>query len=309
MRRIYADYEAAKERVGAWDFEDLLLKLADLLDEHPEAVDRLRARFRSLTVDEYQDVNPLQQALLEHWTGPEQNICVVGDDYQTIYAFTGASPDWLLRFPERFPDATVVRLEESYRSTPPVLELANALVPPLGGFDKHLRATCRATGRTRRLAHCRRRRRGRYVVAGRAAARLKARAVEGDGGAVSHQRALGGLRGGARPQRECPTRCTTARSCGDRPTRRARPAAARRRHRTDVARAVVEVTDAIGYLLDGIGDDAGEEEATRQADLGGSERSRPSTRGWPATEHVSRASLPSSSTGSLQNARAGACSS
>jgi DNA helicase-2/ATP-dependent DNA helicase PcrA len=140
MRRIFTDYEAAKQRVGAWDFEDLLLKLADLLDEQPEAVNRLRARFRSITVDEYQDVNPLQQALLDHWTGPDENICVVGDDYQTIYGFTGASPDWLLKFPERFPNATVVRLEESYRSNPPVLELANRLVPKLGGFEKQLRS-------------------------------------------------------------------------------------------------------------------------------------------------------------------------
>jgi DNA helicase-2/ATP-dependent DNA helicase PcrA len=140
MQRIYEGYERAKERVGAWDFEDLLLQLANLLDEHPEAVARLRSRFRALTVDEYQDVNPLQQALLDHWTGPDADVCVVGDDYQTIYAFTGASPSWLLEFPERFPHATVVRLEESWRSNPPVLELANRLVPHLGGFEKQLRS-------------------------------------------------------------------------------------------------------------------------------------------------------------------------
>jgi DNA helicase-2/ATP-dependent DNA helicase PcrA len=140
MQRIYAEYERAKEVVGAWDFEDLLIHLADLLDAHPEAVERLRARFRAITVDEYQDVNPLQQALLDHWTGAEHDICVVGDDYQTIYAFTGASPEWLLRFPDRHPGATVVRLEESYRSHPPVLDLANRLVPHLGGFEKVLRS-------------------------------------------------------------------------------------------------------------------------------------------------------------------------
>ena len=140
MQRTYAEYERAKLQLGAWDFEDLLGKLADLLDTHPEAGDRLRARFRALTVDEYQDVNPLQQALLDHWTGPDRDVCVVGDDYQTIYAFTGASPRWLLEFPTRHPDATVVRLEESYRSHPPVLELANRLVPKLGGYEKHLRS-------------------------------------------------------------------------------------------------------------------------------------------------------------------------
>ncbi len=140
MQRIYAAYETDKRRHGAWDFEDLLLRLADLLDERAEAVERLRTRFRALTVDEYQDVNPLQQALMDHWTGPDHDVCVVGDDYQTIYAFTGASPRWLLEFPDRFPDAKVFRLEESYRSTPPVLELANRLVPKLGGFEKHLRS-------------------------------------------------------------------------------------------------------------------------------------------------------------------------
>ena len=100
---IYAGYEAAKEQVGAWDFEDLLWQLADLLDEHPEAAARLRARFRALTVDEYQDVNPLQQALLDHWTSEDADLCVVGDDYQTIYAFTGASPSWLLELPAALP--------------------------------------------------------------------------------------------------------------------------------------------------------------------------------------------------------------
>ncbi|MCB0879579.1 MAG: ATP-dependent DNA helicase UvrD2 [Thermoleophilia bacterium] len=140
MQRIYAGYERAKANVGAWDFEDLLIKLADLLDERPEAAERLRARFKAITVDEYQDVNPLQQALLDHWTGESGDICVVGDDYQTIYAFTGASPRYLLDFPTRHPDATVVRLEESYRSHPPVLELANRLVPRLGGFEKQLRS-------------------------------------------------------------------------------------------------------------------------------------------------------------------------
>jgi DNA helicase-2/ATP-dependent DNA helicase PcrA len=139
MQRIFEDYERAKQRAGAWDFEDLLGRLADLLDEHPAAAERLRARFRALTVDEYQDVNPLQQALLDHWTSADADICVVGDDYQTIYAFTGASPSWLLEFPTRHPDATVVRLEESYRSTAPVLELANRLTPQLGGFEKQLR--------------------------------------------------------------------------------------------------------------------------------------------------------------------------
>jgi DNA helicase-2/ATP-dependent DNA helicase PcrA len=90
-------------------------------------------------------VNPLQAGLLERWLGPRDDLCVVGDDYQTIYAFTGASPEHLLTFTKRFPDATVVRLEDNYRSTPEILELANRLAPHLGGFRKTLRAT-RASG-------------------------------------------------------------------------------------------------------------------------------------------------------------------
>ena len=105
----------------------------------------LRDRYRAFTVDEYQDVNLLQQTLLDLWLGARDDLCVVGDDYQSIYAFTGASPEWLLGVAGRFPGAAVVRLEENYRSTPQVLELANRLVPRLGGAEKVLRAT-RADG-------------------------------------------------------------------------------------------------------------------------------------------------------------------
>src|SRR5207248_11028744 len=91
--------------------------------------------------DEYQDVNLLQQALLEHWLGDRDDLCVVGDDYQSIYAFTGAGPEHLLALPARFPHATVVRLETNYRSTPQVLALANKLVPRLGGAEKTLHPT------------------------------------------------------------------------------------------------------------------------------------------------------------------------
>ena len=91
-------------------------------------------------MDEFQDVNPLQAGLLERWLGARDDLCVVGDDYQTIYAFTGASPEHLLDFTRRFPHATVVRLEENYRSTPEVLDLANRLAPRLGGLRKTLRS-------------------------------------------------------------------------------------------------------------------------------------------------------------------------
>src|SRR5205823_8850800 len=110
-------------------------------DEHPAALAQVRARFRAFTVDEFQDVSPLQVELLDRWLGDGQDLCVVGDDYQTIYTFAGATPSYLLGFAERFPRARVIGLETNYRSTPQVLALANRLVPRLGGFPKTLVAT------------------------------------------------------------------------------------------------------------------------------------------------------------------------
>jgi DNA helicase II / ATP-dependent DNA helicase PcrA len=141
MLGVYDGYERRKQRTGRLDFEDMLGLAVRLFDEHPAATDEVRARIAAVTVDEYQDVNPLQQALLERWLGGRDELCVVGDDYQTIYSFTGASPEHLLGFPDRYPNATVVRLEENHRSSPQVLTVANALARHLGGFAKELRAT------------------------------------------------------------------------------------------------------------------------------------------------------------------------
>ena len=138
MHRIYEGYEDRKQRTGKLDFEDMLGLAIRLFDQHPAAVEDVRARVHTITVDEYQDVNPLQQALLDRWLGERDEICVVGDDYQTIYSFTGASPSHLLSFPERYPNATIVRLEENYRSSPQILTVANALARHLGGFAKEL---------------------------------------------------------------------------------------------------------------------------------------------------------------------------
>jgi DNA helicase II / ATP-dependent DNA helicase PcrA len=140
MLRIYDGYERRKRAMGRLDFEDMLGLALRLLDDHPDAADAVRSRFSAFTVDEFQDVNPLQAGLLDRWLGDRDDLCVVGDDYQTIYAFTGASPEHLLDFTRRFPHATVVRLEENYRSSPEVLELANRLAPRLGGIRKTLRA-------------------------------------------------------------------------------------------------------------------------------------------------------------------------
>ena len=140
MHRVYLQYERHKAAEGLCDFEDLLDRAVRLYDRDDRALETFRRRYRAFTVDEYQDVNLLQQALLDHWLGDRDELCVVGDDYQSIYAFTGAGPEHLLAVPAGFPHATLVRLEENYRSTPQVLEFANRLVPKLGGAEKVLRS-------------------------------------------------------------------------------------------------------------------------------------------------------------------------
>jgi DNA helicase-2/ATP-dependent DNA helicase PcrA len=140
MLRVYHRYEERKRSEGLMDFEDLLERAIELYaDEHATAA--FRERYLAFTVDEYQDVNLLQQTLLDRWLGERDELCVVGDDYQSIYGFTGATPEHLLHVAERFPHAELIRLEENYRSTPQVLALANRLVPELGGAAKVLRAT------------------------------------------------------------------------------------------------------------------------------------------------------------------------
>jgi len=141
MLRVFDGYERRKQTNGTLDFEDMLGLAIQMFDEHPAAAEAIRERFHAFTVDEYQDVNPLQATLLDRWLGDREDLCVVGDDYQTIYSFTGASPDHLLGFTERFPSATVVRLERNYRSTPQILGFANELAAHLGGFRKTLEAT------------------------------------------------------------------------------------------------------------------------------------------------------------------------
>ena len=134
MHTVYREYERRKAQRGEIDFEDLLELAIRLFETDEQARADLRDRYRAFTVDEYQDVNLLQQTLLDLWLGPRDDLCVVGDDYQSIYAFTGRlAAVAARRVEQRFPHAAVVRLEENYRSSPQVLELANRLVPRLGG--------------------------------------------------------------------------------------------------------------------------------------------------------------------------------
>jgi DNA helicase-2/ATP-dependent DNA helicase PcrA len=141
MLRVFREYERRKAGEGLIDFEDLLELTVQMFEQNGAARETFRAQYQAFTVDEYQDVNLLQQTLLDFWLGERDDLCVVGDDYQSIYSFTGAGPEHLLGVPARFPQALVVRLEENYRSTPQVLALANKLVPNLGGAEKTLRPT------------------------------------------------------------------------------------------------------------------------------------------------------------------------
>jgi DNA helicase-2/ATP-dependent DNA helicase PcrA len=140
MARVFADYERAKTRAGRIDFDDLLAGTIELLETDEDAAAMIRARKSWFSVDEYQDTNPHQQRLLELWAGTSHDICVVGDEDQTIYTFTGASSSYLTGFAGRHVGARVVALTENYRSTPQILGFANRLLAG-DGRSKSLTAT------------------------------------------------------------------------------------------------------------------------------------------------------------------------
>ncbi|GAB3872413.1 ATP-dependent DNA helicase UvrD2 [Kibdelosporangium lantanae] len=125
---VYQSYEKLKNKARLLDFEDLLLHTSAVLEDHRQVADEFRDRYRCFVVDEYQDVTPLQQRVLDGWLGNRDDLTVVGDANQTIYSFAGASPRPLLEFTRRFPEAAVVRLERDYRSTPQVVDLANQVI-------------------------------------------------------------------------------------------------------------------------------------------------------------------------------------
>jgi len=125
---LLAEYDAVKQRNGVIDFSDLLLIMSAAIERYSDVGEEVRSRYRHFVVDEYQDVSPLQQRMLDAWLGERQDLCVVGDANQTIYSFAGATPQHLLGFRARFPSAVVVRLERDYRSTPQVVGLANRLM-------------------------------------------------------------------------------------------------------------------------------------------------------------------------------------
>jgi DNA helicase-2/ATP-dependent DNA helicase PcrA len=139
---VYRDLDGALRAANAVDFDDLLVLPVRLLDEYPAVRDQLARRFRYILVDEYQDTNRAQYRLVRLLAGPHGNVCVVGDDDQSIYGWRGADIRNILDFTRDFPSAGVVRLEENYRSTPPILALANQVISAnTGRMGKTLRPT------------------------------------------------------------------------------------------------------------------------------------------------------------------------
>ena len=136
VAKVYNNYERLKthrDGTALLDFDDLLLHTAAAIENDAAVAQEFRDRYRCFVVDEYQDVTPLQQRVLDAWLGERDDLTVVGDANQTIYSFTGATPKFLLDFSRRFPEATVVRLERDYRSTPEVVSLANRVIAAARG--------------------------------------------------------------------------------------------------------------------------------------------------------------------------------
>jgi len=138
-------YEKLKDERRQMDFEDVLLACAGMIEAEPRVAAAVREQYRHFTVDEFQDVSPLQHHLLELWVGERHDLCVVGDASQTIYSFTGADASFLLDFPHRHEDARLVRLETNYRSSEPILAVANELMRDRPG-SLHLHAAKGADG-------------------------------------------------------------------------------------------------------------------------------------------------------------------
>lgn len=264
MQRVYGEYERRKADLGQLDFEDLLERTIQMFTRDARARERFRERYRAFTVDEFQDVNLLQQTLLDLWLGDRDDLCVVGDDYQSIYGFTGATPKYLLAVPQRFEHATTVTLERNYRSSPQVLALANRLSPRLGGAPKKLEPT-RPDGPEPSL---------RPWVDGADEARGLAswvRGLVGQGVALEeiailyrrnassedYERALTDAR--------IPYRVRGSAFLG-RPAARRIVRVLERATEADAAGAVEQAALADGWL-ETPGDDLGDQEATRQADL------------------------------------------
>ena len=137
VAKVYQAYETLKHQERVIDFEDVLLLTVGMLEEDRDVRERIRDQYRYFTVDEYQDVSPLQQRLLNLWLGNREDLCVVGDAAQTIYSFAGASSQFLLGFSHRYPKAPVIRLTRGYRSTPEIIAMANKILKEGASHHDH----------------------------------------------------------------------------------------------------------------------------------------------------------------------------
>src|SRR4051812_48902766 len=138
--RVFGSYEEAKRGQGRMDMEDVLLLTAGMLADDERVAAQVRRQYKWFVVDEFQDVSPIQSALLELWLGGRDELCVVGDPAQTIYSFAGANADYLRDFPARFPGTTSVELVRNYRSTPQVVDAANTLLAGTSSRSVDLRS-------------------------------------------------------------------------------------------------------------------------------------------------------------------------
>ena len=128
IAKIFRKYEEEKTRAGALDFDDLLLKELELLQKHPEIRKKWQEKFKHILVDEYQDTNHVQYNIVKLLTNDKKNVCVVGDDWQSIYSWRGADFMNILNFEKDFPGAKVIKLEQNYRSTGNILEAAQKII-------------------------------------------------------------------------------------------------------------------------------------------------------------------------------------
>jgi DNA helicase-2/ATP-dependent DNA helicase PcrA len=140
VARVFSSYEEVKRAQGRMDMEDVLLLTAGMLAEDERVAAQVRRQYKWFVVDEFQDVSPIQSALLDLWLGGRDELCVVGDPAQTIYSFAGANADYLRDFPQKFAHTTSIELVRNYRSSPEVVGAANSLLAGSGSRGVELRA-------------------------------------------------------------------------------------------------------------------------------------------------------------------------
>lgn len=151
IAKVYREYEAQMRANNALDFDDLLVKTVQLLQTQPDVLESYQERFRYIMVDEYQDTNTVQFQLVSLLAGKYKNLCVVGDDDQSIYKFRGANIRNILDFEHEFPDAKVIKLEQNYRSTGNILNAANSVIANNRGRKEKLLWTENGEGELIRL--------------------------------------------------------------------------------------------------------------------------------------------------------------